>query len=91
VEALHVAYFTEGKDVGDPAVLQRIASSGAMSPDAMRRSIPLQAKVADLDNAARSAGLAGVPGYLSEGRLLFSGAQGVGAYVQALAAATSRP
>ena len=90
VEALFVAYFTDGKDVGDEAVLEQIATSSGMEPGAVLRSRAIRDEVAATEAATRSAGLNGVPSYIVDGRILSSGAQDVGGYVRMLTAA-ARP
>lgn len=79
--ALMVAYFAEGEDIGDEAVLERIAA-GAGIADAMEKSRPLREEVTQIDRAMRAAGLSGVPSYVADGRLLLSGATSVEDYVQ---------
>ncbi|MFZ0266439.1 DsbA family oxidoreductase [Caulobacter sp.] len=88
MEALFVAYFTNGEDVGDPAVLARIAESEGMAADAVSRSWALRDEVLELEDKAKASGLNGVPSYLIDGELLFSGSQSVEGYVQALTAAS---
>jgi predicted DsbA family dithiol-disulfide isomerase len=90
VEALFTAYFTNGEDIGDAAVLKRIAATAGLAPDAFDRSKSLRAEVGALDEHLRSSGLNGVPSCLVDGKLLFSGSQDVDGYVQRLSAA-ARP
>ena len=90
VEALFAAYFTDGKDVGDEAVLEQIATSSGMEAGAVLRSRTLRKDVAATEAAVRSAGLDGVPSYIVDGRLLSSGAQDVEGYVRMLTSA-ARP
>lgn len=87
VDALFAAYFTNGQDIGDHAVLERIADQAGMGPAAMPRSLPSQAEVRKLDTGIRASGLSGVPSYLVDGTLLFSGSQDVEGYVKRLASA----
>jgi predicted DsbA family dithiol-disulfide isomerase len=88
MEALFAGYFTHGEDVGDPAVLARIAGGCGMGADAAGRSVALRDEARLLDEAARAAGLNGVPSYLIDGKLLFSGSRSVDGYVQVLAEAS---
>ncbi len=90
VEALFVAYFTDGKDVGDETVLEQIAISNGMRPGAVVRSRAMRDDVAATEAAIRSAGLDGVPSYIVDSRLLSSGAQDVEGYVRMLTS-TARP
>lgn len=90
VEALFAAYFTYGKDIGEATELQRIAEEAGMEPDAVRRSLTSQAEVLKIDASLRSSGLSGVPSYLLDDKLLFSGLQDVDNYVKTLASAANR-
>jgi predicted DsbA family dithiol-disulfide isomerase len=90
VDALFTAYFTEGKDIGDVDVLERLATDAGMQPGAVQRSASLHSEVRDLDVAIRSSGLNGVPSYLLDGKLLSSGSQSVEGYVALLASVAGR-
>jgi predicted DsbA family dithiol-disulfide isomerase len=87
VDALFVAYFTDGKDIGDQTVLASIAEEAGMGPEAVQRSLQGHAVVRELDAEIRSSGLNGVPSYLLDGKLFFSGSQDVEGYVSRLTAA----
>lgn len=87
VDALFAAYFTNGQDIGDTAVLERIAVELGMEAGAVQRSHASQDEVRGLAAAIRDAGLSGVPSYLLDGRLLFSGSQDVQGYVSRLSQA----
>ena len=89
VDGLFAAYFTNGKDISDHAVLEHIANGAGMEPGAVNRSLPSHAEVRKLDAEIRSMGLSGVPSYLVNGRLLFSGSQDVEGYVKRLTSATN--
>ena len=89
VAALFAAYFTHGKDIGDQAVLERVADEAGMEPDAVSRALPIHAEVRKLDAEIRSMGLSGVPSYLVNGKLLFSGSQDVDGYVRSLTSAAN--
>ena len=84
VDALFVDYFAKGEDIGDDDVLERIANETGMGQGAVQRSIPHRADIAGLAAAVRDLGLNGVPSYLANGRLLFSGSQDVEGYVRRL-------
>ena len=75
VEALFAAYFAEGRDVGDLAVLAEIGAACGI-PDAAGylASDEDRAEVLAGDRAARAAGLSGVPTFALERHVLFSGA-----------------
>jgi len=77
VEALFRAYFHDGRDIGDRAVLAGIGAAAGMDPaslaafaagDAARREVLAE------DEGLRRAGLSGVPSFILERYLLFSGA-----------------
>jgi predicted DsbA family dithiol-disulfide isomerase len=89
VDALFAAYFTNGKDIGDQAVLERIADEVGMESGAVKRSLSGHAEVRKLDTEIRSMGLSGVPSYLMNGKLLFSGSQDVEGYIRRLTSAAN--
>jgi predicted DsbA family dithiol-disulfide isomerase len=78
VERLFRAYFIEGRDVGDPAVLSAIASEAGMDGDLVAT---LLAGDADLAAVEREAGLAnemgisGVPTFIFDSKFMISGAR----------------
>lgn len=77
VEALFIAYFTQGQDIGATDVLTACAAAGGLDPDEVGQF--LASDVADqemraADRAARSAGVNGVPSFFLDGYALFSGA-----------------
>jgi len=87
VEALFIAYFTQGKDVGEHAVLADCAAQGGMDRDAVAEF--LASDVADQemrasDRAAREAGVSGVPSFFLDGYGLFSGAMPAETMAEAL-------
>jgi len=87
VDALFAAYFTNGQDIGDPGILERIAVQSGMTAGAVERSVVDQDEVRRIAASVRAAGLTGVPSYLVDGRLLFSGSQDVTGYVSRLSSA----
>jgi len=90
VEALFVGYFARGEDIGDHAVLERIAVDAGMSPGAVERALPYKAEVTTLEAMVRDAGITAVPSYLVDGRMLFAGSQDVDGYVLLLTAAAKK-
>jgi len=70
-------YFTEGADLSDPEVLVHAAEDIGLDPDAVR---PLLASEEDVEeitmaaNAAKEAGINGVPTFIFNGRMAVSGA-----------------
>jgi predicted DsbA family dithiol-disulfide isomerase len=84
VDALFAAYFEQGHDIGDAAVLDRIAIDNGLRAGAVQRALPLQADVRRQAIDVQATGMNGVPSHLVDGRLLFSGSQDVDTYVQRL-------
>ncbi len=77
VEALFRAYFQEGRDIGDRAVLAEIAGSAGLDAGlvtAMLESTEGEAEVRGEDAGFRQMGLSGVPTFALAGHVLFSGA-----------------
>ena len=84
-EALFSAYFSEGRDIGDPATLAAIADAAGLPPGraaAMLGSDELAREVAD--DAARATGLGGVPAIILDRQLIISGAQPAEAMAEAI-------
>lgn len=78
LEAIHTAYFAEGRDIGDRAVLLAIADETGLD------SAAIEADLADPDGlgliaaeaaVARRMGIAAVPTFLFNGSLALGGAQ----------------
>jgi predicted DsbA family dithiol-disulfide isomerase len=88
VDALFAGYFSYGQDIGDHGVLEQIASKAGMRPGAAQRLLQGQVEVRERDDGIRAMGLSGVPSYLVDGKLLFSGSQDVEGYVERLASAS---
>jgi predicted DsbA family dithiol-disulfide isomerase len=77
MEAVFKAYFIEGRDIGDHAVLADCAAEAGLPRQAVLDF--LQGDLADkemraADQAAREAGVSGVPSFFLDGYNLFSGA-----------------
>ena len=78
VDALFEAYFVNGQDVGDVAVLLDIAASAGLARDAttaMLNAPEGDAEIAAAESEAHELGVSGVPSFVYNGHLLFSGAQ----------------
>lgn len=87
-EALFAAYFVDGRDIGEAAVLADLAAgtgldptivAGLLASDADREAVQSQA------DHARAIGVSGVPTMVFDGKLAVVGAQPVEALRQALA------
>jgi len=78
VEALFLAYFCEGQDIGEHAVLAGIAAGLGMDPMATRRALAgvQEAEAVHADNLrAHRLGINGVPCFVVQGRHAIAGAQ----------------
>ena len=77
VEALFVAYFTRGADIGDRDVLADCAAEGGMDRTVVAEFLASDTAAAEIlaaDTAAREAGVNGVPSFFLDGYGLYSGA-----------------
>jgi len=77
VESLFQAYFIEGLDVGDHAVLADRAAAVGLSRKGVADFLATDLADAELraaDQAAREQGVNGVPSFFLDGHMLFSGA-----------------
>ena len=78
VETLFRAYFSEGRNIGDANVLAELAAIAGIErarAEAMLAGTEGSAEVAGEEEVAMRAGLSGVPTFVLDGRVLFSGAQ----------------
>ena len=78
VNALFKAYFVDGEDVGDIEVLSRIAINAGMNPDVVETTLADTSRDEAIEAREREAqdlGINGVPAFVFNGRMLFSGAQ----------------
>ena len=87
VERLFRAYFSEGHDIGDRRVLAELAGDAGLERarvEAFLASEQGTIEVAADEAVAKRAGLNGVPTFVLDGRVLFSGAQPAEQIAQAL-------
>jgi predicted DsbA family dithiol-disulfide isomerase len=76
--ALLAAYFTAGRDIGDPAVLAQVAAECGLDAAAARLALDdpqLRAEVEQAEAMGRGWGVSGVPTFIFDRRQAFSGAQ----------------
>jgi predicted DsbA family dithiol-disulfide isomerase len=84
VTALFRAYFQQGRDIGDAAVLDDVAAgAGLPGVAAMLAGEAHRGMVLAEDMAARRGGISGVPSFLMDRHLLFSGAMPAGRMAEA--------
>ena len=77
MEAVFAAYFTEGRDIGDAAVLADCAGQAGLDPAETAQFLAGDLAAREMlaaDQAAREAGVNGVPSFFLDGYGLFSGA-----------------
>ncbi len=87
VEALFAAYFTEGRDIGDAAVLVECGAAAGLDRTlvaAFLAGTEAATEMLAADRAAREAGVNGVPSFFLDGYGLFSGALPAGEMAEAL-------
>ena len=78
VAALFKAYFTDGRDIGDHAVLTQIAVDAGMGQDLVATLLAGDADADDImarDAHTRSRGVSGVPSFVIASQHVLSGAQ----------------
>lgn len=86
-EALFKAYFVDGADLTDSAVLADLAASAGLDRDAVVAYLASDADrdlIAQADVEARTAGIGGVPFFIFNRKVGVSGAQEPGTLLQAM-------
>ena len=87
VERLFLAYFLEGRYIGERSVLADIAGEAGLAADAARAYLDSDEgadTVAAMDRRVRELGVTGVPFFIFGGRVAVSGAQEAPALVAAM-------
>ncbi len=87
VEALFTAYFLDGRDIGERAVLAAIAGEAGLDAVMARRILDgddWTERVRGMDARARELGVGGVPFFIFAERVAVSGAQEPAALLQAI-------
>jgi predicted DsbA family dithiol-disulfide isomerase len=93
VERLFQAYFVQGRAIGEPAELAKIASEAGLelaATQAMLASTENLAAVSAEDREARNVGINGVPFFIFNGSTALSGAHDPETLLEAIAAARSQ-
>lgn len=78
-EAMFEAYFLDGRDIGDQAVLVELATASGLDPEFARARLASdwgREETQAEDEYARSIGISGVPCFIVDGKYAVSGAQG---------------
>ncbi len=94
MDAMMAAYFAEGKDISDPAVLTELGLAQGLSPTAIAALLAVDdwlAEVRDDEQQAAAHGITGVPFFVLGGRYGLSGAQPPETFARALAQAWADP
>ena len=94
VDALFRAYFEEGRDIGDEAVLLEIAEGAGLdrgTAQAALRDDGLRRMVVQAEGRAGELGISGVPFFIVERAYAVSGAQPAEAWIDALNRIAARP
>ena len=87
MEAVFAAYFFEGRDIGEPAILADCAAEAGLARQTVLDFLAgasMEAEMRAADRAAREAGVNGVPSFFLDGYGLFSGAVPVPEMAEAL-------
>ena len=93
-EALFAAYFVEGRDLTDDAVLAQLAAEAGLPRERAEAALAdpeAHRRVAEADEQAREAGIGGVPFFIVNGRAAVNGAQGEAALLRAFERALGLP
>lgn len=80
-------YFTEGADLSNRAVLVQAAADVGLDPENVRGALDSDQDIAEIDReveAAKEAGIQGVPCFILDGKYAISGAQAPEALAQAI-------
>ena len=79
VDALFKAYFTEGRDVGETSVLVEIAAEAGLDAERVLKFLHSNVGVDEIrsqEQSAINAEISGVPTFMLDGEVIFSGAVG---------------
>lgn len=86
-QAIFGAYFLDGRDISDPAVLVELAGQHGFTPERAAEVIANEAELATTrkeQEVPRQLGITGAPFFIFEGRLAVSGAQPIAVFHQVL-------
>ncbi len=88
-EALFRAHFSEGRNIGDPAVLAEIAEAAGMDAEQVREHLASEEGTREVKQEiaqAQRLGITAVPTFVFQGKYAVQGAQPTSAFLQALEA-----
>lgn len=88
VERIGMAYFEQGRDIGDLETLKAVAAEGGMDPELTAQALErpeLQSAIVSEVTQAAQLGISGVPLFIFDNRLAVSGAQSPETFASALA------
>jgi len=88
------AYFSEGRDIGDPDTLLQIGAEAGLDVEAARAAlgdVELHDRIEALEQQARRWNINGVPTFIFGRRFAFSGAQPLSVFLQAMDEAANAP
>ena len=86
VDGLFQAFFTQGRDIGDRAVLAEIGAQAGLDRDALKSFLESDAGAAEVrseEAEARKIGVEAVPTFIIGGKHLISGAQNPEVFLEA--------
>ncbi|HWE79983.1 MAG TPA: DsbA family oxidoreductase [Pseudolabrys sp.] len=86
-------YFTEGADLSNRAVLVQAAADVGLDPEEVRAALAGDQDIAEIEReveAAKEAGIQGVPCFILDGKYAISGAQAPEALAQAIEQASAQ-
>jgi predicted DsbA family dithiol-disulfide isomerase len=87
VERLFAAFFTQGRDIGDPEVLANIAEESGLDRAAVSQWLAGdggRSQIEAMDRQVRTLGVQGVPFFVFDGRLAMSGAHDIDEMVRVI-------
>ena len=90
VDGIERAYFEEGRNIGELAMLTDVAAAAGLDPAAIADGLRSEAARAEADEARRF-GIRGVPLFLVDGAVALSGAQPTAALLRAFDQASAQP
>ncbi|MGH2690260.1 MAG: DsbA family oxidoreductase, partial [Actinomycetota bacterium] len=91
---LFASYWSEGRDIGDPAVLLEIGTEAGLDADEIRGSLaerPRRQRIAEATKGAIELGIGGVPAFVLDESLYVSGAQPESLFERAMERLGHRP